>query len=97
LVLPETHRDNIHISLTPGGKMKKVIISMFAVVTLMLAMSPATSAAGNHSQIEAALGSLREARTHLQEAKHDFHGHRADAIRAIDEAVRQLKVCIQYD
>ena len=77
--------------------MKRAFVSMFAVIALMIAMSPATMAAGEHPQIEAALGALRDARAHLQEAKHDFHGHRADAIRTIDEAIRQLKICMQYD
>jgi hypothetical protein len=77
--------------------MKRAITSMLAVLALMLAMSPATSAAGRHPEIEAALGALRDARTHLHEARHDFHGHREDAIRSIDEAIRQLKICVEYD
>ena len=77
--------------------MKRAMVSLFAVVTLMLAMSPASSAAGHHPQIESALVALRDARVHLLEAKHDFHGHRAEAVRAIDEAIRQLKICNEID
>jgi hypothetical protein len=77
--------------------MKRAFTSLVAVIALMLALSPATSAAGNHPEIQAALDALRDARTHLHEAKHDFQGHRVDAIKAIDEAIRQLKVCMQYD
>ncbi len=77
--------------------MKRAGVSLFAIMVLMLAMSPATSAAGQHPQIESALVALRDARAHLMEAKHDFHGHRADAVRAIDEAIRQLKICMDSD
>jgi len=41
--------------------------------------------------------SLRHAREHLNHAAHDYHGHRADAIRAIDEALHQLEICMKYD
>lgn len=50
-----------------------------------------------HPQIRAALASLRNAREHLNHAAHDFGGHRVEAIKAIDEAIRQLEVCLQYD
>ena len=50
-----------------------------------------------HPEIRAAIDSLDRARTHLQEAKHDFGGHRVDAIKAIAEAQRQLNICLKYD
>ena len=77
--------------------MKKAITSLFAVMALMLALSPATSARVEHPEIRQALQALRDARVHIAEAKHDFHGHRADALRATDEAIRQLEICMQYD
>ncbi|HEY1263591.1 MAG TPA: hypothetical protein VGF06_08710 [Terriglobales bacterium] len=77
--------------------MKKAVMSLFAVIALMLALSPAMPAREAHPQIRAALQALRDARAHLVEAKHDFHGHRADAVRATDEAIRQLEICMQYD
>lgn len=60
---------------------------------------PATPAAApqEHPEIHAAIDSLRHAREHLDHAAHDYHGHRADAIRAIDEAIRQLDICMKYD
>jgi hypothetical protein len=33
----------------------------------------------------------------LEHASHDFGGHRQEAMRAIDEAIRQLQICMQYD
>jgi hypothetical protein len=76
--------------------MKSRIMSSFAVLALMLVMSSPSPAAGRHPEIHAALNALQRAKIHLQEAAHDFGGHRVDAIRAIDEAQRQLQICLQY-
>jgi hypothetical protein len=76
--------------------MKSRIMSSLAVIALMLTLSSPSPAAGRHPQIHAALNALRNAKIHLEEAKHDFGGHRVDAIRAIDEAQRQLEICLQY-
>jgi len=50
-----------------------------------------------HPQIMAAIRALEAARLHLQRAAHDFGGHRVKAIRAIDAALVQLKLALQYD
>jgi hypothetical protein len=50
-----------------------------------------------HPQIREALASLRNSKEHLEHAAHDFGGHRVEAIKAIDEAIRQLEICLQYD
>jgi hypothetical protein len=50
-----------------------------------------------HPEIREALESLRRARRHMQEAAHDFGGHRVDALRATDEAIRQLEICLKFD
>ena len=76
--------------------MKQRVMSSFAVIALMLVLSSPSPAAGRHPQIHAAINALRNAKIHLQEAAHDFGGHRVDAIRAIDEAERQLGICLQY-
>lgn len=76
--------------------MKPRIMSSLAVIALMLTLSSPSPAAGRHPQIHAAINALRNAKIHLEEAKHDFGGHRVDAIRAIDEAQRQLEICLQY-
>ena len=77
--------------------MKQRLLGLFAVMVVFLALSPATSARGRHPEIREALDSLRNAKAHLQAASHDYHGHRADAIRATDEAIRQLEICMEYD
>jgi hypothetical protein len=76
--------------------MKHRITSSFAVLAMLLMLSSPSPAAGRHPQIHAALEALQRAKMHLQEAAHDFGGHRADAIHAIDEAQRQLEICLQY-
>jgi hypothetical protein len=50
-----------------------------------------------HPEIRAAIGSLRNAREHLEHADHDFGGHRVDAVHAIDQAIEQLQICLKYD
>jgi len=57
----------------------------------------ATPAPEPHPEIREALASLRHARMHLQESTHDFGGHKADALRATDEAIRQLEICLKFD
>ncbi len=55
--------------------------------------------AGNerHPHIRAAIRELEQAKRELQEAAHDFGGHRAEALKACDEAINQLRQALQYD
>ena len=65
------------------------------------AAQPAPAAAAEplppHPEIREAIEALRRARAHMMEAKHDYHGHREDAIRATDEAIKQLQICMEFD
>ena len=45
----------------------------------------------------AAIRALEAARLHLERAAHDFGGHRVKAIRAIDVALVQLKLALEFD
>ena len=83
-----------------------VVALLTAVLTLPLAANtqptkPARPVSGvvqePHPQIMAAIRALEAARLHLQRAAHDFGGHRVKAIRAIDAALVQLKLALQYD
>ncbi len=78
-------------------KMSKKVMSAFIVAAFMLAFTPTSPAFERHPEIHAAIEALRNAREHLNHAAHDFHGHRVDAIRAIDEAQHQLEICMQFD
>jgi hypothetical protein len=75
---------------------KHRVTGSLAVLAMMLMFSSPSPARGRHPQIEAALSALQNAKAHLQEAAHDFGGHRVDAIHAIDEADRQLRICMNY-
>lgn len=50
-----------------------------------------------HPHIHRAIRELREARKELQEADHDFGGHRKEAVEAIDLAIRQLEEALRHD
>ena len=50
-----------------------------------------------HPEINDAIRSLERAKAHLQGAAHDFNGHRADALAAVDAALRQLHIIVDYD
>ena len=60
--------------------------------------APAAAAAPEpHPQIREAIASLRRAKEHMEHAAHDFGGHRVEALRATDEAIRQLEICLKFD
>jgi len=49
-----------------------------------------------HPRLVAAITAIRDARAYMMEAPHDFGGHKAAAIRACDEAIRQLDLARAY-
>ncbi len=76
--------------------MKKKLASSFAVLVMLLAISSPSPAFGNHPEIEDALRALQKAKAHLRQPNMISRDIRVDAIRAIDEADRQLRICMQY-
>jgi len=76
--------------------MRNRLMSCLAITSLILTLSMPSPAFQRHPNIEAALQALHEAKEELKHAAHDFGGHRVDAIHAIDEAERQLRICMQY-
>jgi hypothetical protein len=66
-----------------------LILSGFAAYPL----ATRTARADEHEhnpRIHHALEALRDARKELNEAPHDFHGHKQEAIDAIDHAIEHL-------
>jgi hypothetical protein len=61
------------------------------------AAAAAPAAVPDHPEIRDALAALRRAKEHLEHAAHDFGGHRADALRATDDAIHQLEICLKFD
>jgi hypothetical protein len=51
----------------------------------------------HHPHLRSAIHELQEAKRELQTASRDFGGHRADAVKACDEAIHQLQLALQYD
>ena len=49
-----------------------------------------------HPRIARAIEALRDARAYMEAAPHDFGGHRVEAIRASDEAIKQLNLALAY-
>jgi hypothetical protein len=49
-----------------------------------------------HPRIARAIEALRDARAYMEEAPHDFGGHKADALHATQEAIRQLNFALAY-
>jgi hypothetical protein len=49
-----------------------------------------------HPRIAAAIDALKDARAYMVEAPHDFGGHKDGAIRACDNAIRQLQLALAY-
>jgi hypothetical protein len=60
-------------------------------------ITPTSPAFERHPEIRAAIEALPRPKYHLEHAAHDFRGHRVDAIRAIDEADRQVRLCLEAD
>jgi hypothetical protein len=52
-------------------------------------------AQGRHPHIHAAVGALQAAQQELREAAHDFCGHRAQALKDTDAALRQLRLALE--
>jgi len=48
-----------------------------------------------YPKIHNALEALRSARTELHDAGEDFHGHKDEAVKAVDAAIRQLEAVVE--
>ena len=75
---------------------KNKLISGVAFVTLVLALSSPSPAAGSYPKIQDAMHALHDAKDHIEQEKNDFGGHRAAALKSIDDAYHQLELCLQY-
>jgi hypothetical protein len=75
---------------------RRTAITSATVGGLLLA-SAAAEAQEQHPKIRAAIRALEAAKDDMQHAAHDFGGHRVDALKACDEAIRQLRLALQFD
>lgn len=82
--------------------MKRRIVGLFALVMLIPALSfpltaPAAPPADLHPEIRDAITALRRANQRLQRVGGDWGGHKADTLKATNEAIVQLQLCLPYD
>ena len=74
---------------------RRLAVSAAAVSAVAFAMG--AEAQERHPKIRAAIRALEAAKNEMQQAAHDFGGHRVDALKACDEAIHQLQIALQYD
>ncbi len=78
--------------------MKRQILRFAPWVALMAMGLIGTSRPANtepqerHPRIRAAVEALRDANEYMRAAPHDFCGHKVEAMRATDAAIRQLEL-----
>ena len=63
-------------------------------------MKPGSSAATakeDHPKMEAALKALDNARSNLEAASHDFHGHRLKALELVNQAREEIRAGLASD
>jgi len=70
----------------------------WAITLLVSAISAGPTLANDHPyhHFHHALWELRDARKELEEAKHDFGGHREKALHAVKGAIKQLELILAY-
>ncbi len=73
---------------------KNTLKGFLAGMAVMGALTFAV-AQNRHPHIHAAVGALEAAQQELQEAAHDFCGHRAQALKDTNAALRQLRLAQQ--
>lgn len=87
----------LSVTTTPASP-KTSASAAVPAVTAQPAAEPAPAAVPEeHPEIRDALRALRSAKDHMEHAAHDFGGHRVEAIRATDEAIKQLEICMKFD
>jgi len=67
---------------------------LMAVGTIAVPRTANTAPPPEYPHMRAAANELREAKNELEHAAHDFCGHRADAVRATDAALREINQAI---
>lgn len=57
----------------------------------LLAAAQADAQGADHAEMRAALREIETARRHLEEAKHDYRGHRPTAVEELRRAEEQIR------
>jgi hypothetical protein len=67
---------------------------LLALGTIAVPRVANTAPPPEYPHMHAAANELREAKNELEHAAHDFCGHRADAVKATDAALREINAAI---
>lgn len=75
-------------------------VASIAGMTGLLSMPPSAGAQERREErrypkIHSALEALRSAREELRNAGEDFHGHKDEAMRAVNAAIKQLEIVVE--
>jgi len=81
---------------------RKFIILALILGPMVPAMMPSqtlgrTPPKERHPAIPAAINPLEKAKVDLEHAAHDFGGHRAEALKAVDYPLKQVREALEYD
>lgn len=81
---------------------KKLIVLTMILGLMVLTIMPSQSLGQpphkeKHPAIRNAIHALEKAKVDLEHAAHDFGGHRAEALKAVDYAIKQLHEALEYD
>ena len=58
---------------------------------------PATTRTMSYPKIRAAIASLEAAKAELENSNKDFGGHKQEAINAINDALKRLRLALQFE
>ena len=67
------------------------------ICLLFACLSMTVVGAENHPRINHAITALQSARTDLQNAAHDYCGHRVEALDAVNDAIKHLQQALESD
>ena len=72
-------------------------MKILPLMLLLAGLAAAPLAMADQPKMESALASLEQAKQSLEQASHDKGGHRAKAIQAVNQALREVKAGMEYD
>ena len=77
--------------------MTKKNLIVLGIAVLFVAGSSVGAWAEKQPHMKGALENLRQAKAQLEKADPDKGGHRAEAIKLIDQAIQEVKAGVEYD
>ena len=69
---------------------------MVRLLGIIVLLAVATAGAEEDAELRAAQRELKQARAHLQQADRDYDGHRRQAVEHLDEALREVRLALEF-